>query len=43
MEVSMRSLLATLRERHGDALAPLRVAGLSDDTIGRLRERALAA
>lgn len=43
MEVSMRTLLATLRERHGDALAPLRVAGLSDATIARLRERALAA
>ncbi len=42
MEVSMRSLLATLRERHGDTLAPLRAAGLSDDTIARLRERALA-
>lgn len=42
MEVSMRMLLATLRERHGDALAPLRAAGLSDDTVARLRERALA-
>lgn len=42
MEVSMRSLLTTLRKRHGDALAPLRAVGLSDDTIARLRERALA-
>jgi protein-tyrosine phosphatase len=42
MAVSMRLLLATLRDRHGDALAPLRAAGLSDDTIARLRERALA-
>lgn len=43
MEVSMRMLLATLRERHGDALAPLRSAGLGDDTIARLRARALSA
>jgi protein-tyrosine phosphatase len=43
MAVSMRMLLATLRERHGDALAPLRAAGLSDDTVARLRERALSA
>ena len=43
MDVSMRMLLTTLRERHGDALAPLRAAGLSDATIARLRERALAA
>ncbi|MCK3770614.1 tyrosine-protein phosphatase [Microbacterium aerolatum] len=42
MEVSMRMLLATLRERHGDALAPLRAAGLGDDTVARLRARALA-
>ncbi|WP_194421154.1 tyrosine-protein phosphatase [Microbacterium abyssi] len=42
MEVSMRMLLTTLRERHGDALAPLRAAGLGDDTIARLRARALA-
>ena len=41
MEVSMRTLLDTLREQHGDALAPLRAAGLSDATITRLRERAL--
>jgi len=42
MEVSMQMLLATLRERHGDALAPLRAAGLGDDTVARLRSRALA-
>ncbi len=41
MEVSIRLLLAVLRERHGDALHPLRAAGLSNDTIGRLRQRAL--
>ena len=43
MDVSMRSLLDTLRARHGDPLTPLRAAGLSDATIARLRERALAA
>ncbi|MBT2474523.1 tyrosine-protein phosphatase [Microbacterium sp. ISL-103] len=43
MEVSMRTLLDTLREQHGDALAPLRAAGLSDATVARLRERALGA
>lgn len=43
MEVSMRTLLDTLRTQHGDALAPLRAAGLSDATITRLRERATAA
>ncbi len=43
MDVSMRSLLDTLRTQHGDPLAPLRAAGLSDATITRLRERALAA
>lgn len=42
MEVSMRTLLDTLRAQHGDALAPLRAAGLSDATVARLRERALA-
>lgn len=41
MEVSMRILLATLRERHGDALGPLRAAGLGDDAIATLRRRAL--
>ncbi|MBW1638646.1 tyrosine-protein phosphatase [Microbacterium resistens] len=43
MDVSMRILLGTLRERHGDPLAPLRAAGLSDDLVARLRSRALAA
>jgi hypothetical protein len=43
MDVSMRSLLDTLRAQHGDPLTPLRAAGLSDATIARLRERALAA
>ena len=43
MEVSMRMLLQTLRDRHGDALAPLRAAGLSADTETRLRDRALGA
>lgn len=42
MEVSMRNLLEALREQHGDPLTPLRDAGLSDATITRLRERALA-
>jgi len=40
MDVSMRTLLDTLRAQHGDPLAPLRAAGLSDATIQRLRERA---
>lgn len=43
MEVAMRLVLETLREEHGDPLAPLRAAGLSDATITRLREKALAA
>lgn len=43
MAVSMSLLLTTLRERHGDALAPLRAAGLSEATMARLRERAVAA
>lgn len=43
MDVSMRSLLDTLRTQHGDPLAPLRAVGLSDATIARLRERALGA
>jgi hypothetical protein len=42
MDISMLTMLARLRERHGDALAPLRAAGLSNGTITRLRERALA-
>lgn len=43
MAISMRLLIETLRDRHGDPLAPLRAAGLSHDTVARLRERALAA
>lgn len=43
MEISMRTLLARLRERHGDALAPVRAAGLTDDIVARLRARAVAA
>jgi protein-tyrosine phosphatase len=39
----MRALLATLRERHGDPLAPLRAAGLTDGLVARLRERAVAS
>lgn len=37
---AMEVTLHTLRERHGDALAPLRSAGLGDGLIARLRERA---
>ncbi|MFF8816388.1 tyrosine-protein phosphatase [Leucobacter sp. NPDC015123] len=43
MDVSMRILLGSLRERHGDALAPLHAAGLTGDTIAKLRARALGA
>lgn len=39
----MRELIAALVERHGDPLAPLRAAGLTDGLIDRLRERALDA
>ncbi|PPG36461.1 protein-tyrosine-phosphatase [Pseudoclavibacter sp. RFBG4] len=42
MDVSMRILLARLRERNGDPLAPLRAAGLTDATIAQLRARAIA-
>lgn len=43
-EDAMRATLEALRERHdGDALAPLRSAGLNDALIGMLRRRALAA
>lgn len=42
MEVSMRILLDRLRARHGDPLAPLREAGLGDDTVARLRARGIA-
>ena len=43
MDVSMRILLDGLRAEHGHPLAPLRAAGLSDATVGRLRERAFGA
>lgn len=43
MHVSMRILLDTLRALHGDALAPLRAVGLRDDTVAKLRARALAS
>ncbi|MEE2056754.1 tyrosine-protein phosphatase [Rhodococcus artemisiae] len=42
-DISMITMLAVLRERHGDPLAPLRAAGLGDDVVARLRERARAA
>ncbi|ALJ21630.1 tyrosine-protein phosphatase [Microbacterium sp. No. 7] len=41
MDVSMHILLSRLRDRHADPLAPLRRAGLSDDTTALLRRRAL--
>ncbi|WP_369371268.1 tyrosine-protein phosphatase [Promicromonospora sp. Populi] len=37
----MRDLLGTLTERYVDPLTPLRAAGLSDDLVARLRERAM--
>lgn len=40
MDISMWTMLARLRERHVDALAPLRAAGLGDETIALLRARA---
>ena len=43
MDVSMRILLSGLRSQGTDPLAPLRAAGLSDDTVARLRARALAS
>ena len=43
MDVSMRTMLARLRERHGDPLAPLRSAGLGDETVARLRARGVVA
>ncbi|PZU40124.1 MAG: protein-tyrosine-phosphatase [Microbacterium sp.] len=43
MAISMRVLLGELRERHGDPLAPVRAAGLGDETIARLRARAVGA
>lgn len=43
MEASMEFLLKTLTDTYGDRLTPLRVAGLSDDTIAQLRRKSLAA
>lgn len=37
---AMVLMLTTLRERHGDPLAPLRAAGLDDALVTRLRQRA---
>ncbi|MFI8524136.1 tyrosine-protein phosphatase [Promicromonospora sukumoe] len=37
----MRELFAALTERHGDPLAPLRAAGLTDGLVAQLRARAL--
>lgn len=42
MEISMEALLSHLRVTYGDPLTPLRDAGLSHDTIERLRARSLA-
>lgn len=42
MDIAMHTMFARLRERHGDVLAPLRAAGLGEEIIARLRERALA-
>lgn len=39
----MRMLLVELERRHGDPLAPLRAAGLSDALVALLRTRALGA
>ncbi len=38
----MRELFAALTGRHGDPLAPLRAAGLTDGLVAQLRSRALA-
>lgn len=39
---AMRDCLSMMRERHGDPLATLRTAGLTDDLIAALRARAIA-
>jgi protein-tyrosine phosphatase len=39
--VSMETALATLHTRHGDPLAPLRAAGLSDGLVETLHRRAV--
>jgi protein tyrosine/serine phosphatase len=43
MEVSMRTMLARLRERHGDPLAPVRAAGLGEGIVALLRSRAVVS
>ncbi|QAB18141.1 tyrosine-protein phosphatase [Leucobacter muris] len=43
MSVSMRRLLGHLRGSYDEPLEPLRRAGLSDDTVARLRARAVDA
>jgi protein-tyrosine phosphatase len=40
---AMETALTTLRARHGDPLAPLRAAGLSDALVETLRRRAVVA
>lgn len=42
-DIAMRTMLALLREHHGEPLTPLRAAGLSNDTIARLQQRAHTA
>ncbi|MFE7506240.1 tyrosine-protein phosphatase [Promicromonospora sp. NPDC057488] len=41
-DAPMRELFAMLTERHGDPLAPLRAAGLTDGLVAQLRARALS-
>lgn len=42
-DAPMRELFAMLAERHGDPLAPLRAAGLTDGLVAQLRARALTS
>jgi protein-tyrosine phosphatase len=42
-DAPMRELFAMLTERHGDPLAPLRAAGLTDGLVAQLRARALTS
>ncbi len=39
--IAMETMLATLRERHGDPLQPLRDAGLTEGLVDTLRRRAV--
>jgi protein-tyrosine phosphatase len=41
-DAPMRELFTMLTERHGDPLAPLRAAGLTDGLVAQLRARALS-